>query len=204
MKKYTKKTIKFYDDIAEKYIKSDATVVLKDKIDGFIKLLPGKKVLDVACGPGHDTNYLTRKGFDCLGIDLSKKMIDLALQNFKGKYGVMDFFNLKLAANLFDGMWCSSIFVHVKKDDLPKLLENSKKVLKNNGIIGIITAAKQKRIKDRKDTRTYTMYEKEELEDYLKKAGYETLLSEIFSYGGKNRIFMISKKINFKSRVFFK
>lgn len=195
MKRYTRKTIKFYDDIAERYIKSDAAVVLKDKIDRFIKLLLGKKVLDVACGPGHDTDYLTRKGFDCLGIDLSEKMIDIARQNFKGKYEIMDFFNLKLRDNLFDGMWCSSIFVHIQKKDLPRLLKNSKKVLKNNGVIGIITAAKQKRIKDRNDTRTYTMYEKEELENYLEKAGFKTLFAEIFPYGEKSRIFIISKKI---------
>ena len=196
MKRYTQKTIKFYDDIAEKYIKSDATVVLKDKIDKFINLLPGNKVLDVACGPGHDTDYLTKKGFDCVGIDLSEKMIGLAQKNFKGKYKMMDFFDLKFKNNSFNGIWCSSIFVHIKKIDLPKLLKNSKKVLKNNGIIGIITAAKQKRVKDKNDTRTYIMYRKEELEDYLKKAGFKTLFSEIFFYGGRDRIFIISKKIN--------
>jgi ubiquinone/menaquinone biosynthesis C-methylase UbiE len=205
MKRYTQKTIKFYNDIADTYIKSDAAVVLKDKIDRFIKLLPGRKVLDVACGPGHDTDYLTRKGFDCLGIDLSKKMINLARQNFKGKYKIMDFFDLKFRGNLFDGMWCSSIFVHVKKSDLPKLLKNSKKVLKNNGIIGIITAQKQKRIKNKNDIRMYTMFKKKELESYLEKAGFKTLLSEIFLYGGKKRIFIISKKfIKLNNDVFFK
>lgn len=196
MKKYTKKTIKYYDDIASDYIKSSAAIVLKDKIDKFINLLPGKKILDVGCGPGHDTNYLTRMGFDCLGIDLSEKMIELARQNFKGKFELMDFFDLKFEDDSFDGMWCSSIFVHIKKDDLPKVLESFRKVLKNNGILGIITVQKQKRIKNRDDTRTYIMYDKKELENYLKEAGYGVLLSEIFFYGGKTRIFMICKKNN--------
>ncbi|MBU4274704.1 class I SAM-dependent methyltransferase [Patescibacteria group bacterium] len=195
MKRYTQKTIKFYDAIADTYIKNGAAVVLKDKIDRFIKLLPGKKILDVACGPGHDTDYLTRKGFDCLGIDLSEKMIELARRNFKGKYEIMDFFDLKLRNDLFDGMWCSSIFVHIKKSDLPKLLKNSKTILKNNGIIGIITAQKQKRTKNKNDIRMYTMFEKKELENYLERAGFEILYTEIFLYGGKNRIFIISKKI---------
>lgn len=200
MKKYTEKTIKYYDNITNAYIKGGAAVVLKDKIDRFIELLPGKKILDVACGPGHDTDYLNRMGFDCLGIDLSKKMIEFARQNFKGKFELMDFFDLKLGNNSFDGMWCSSIFVHIEKDDLPELLENSRKALKKNGILGIITAQKQKRIKNQNDTRTYTMFDKKELEDYLKMAGYKILLSEIFCYGGKNRIFVISKKIYVLSR----
>jgi ubiquinone/menaquinone biosynthesis C-methylase UbiE len=195
MKKYTQKTIEYYDSIAEKYIESGAGVVLKEQIGRFIKLLPGKKVLDVACGTGHDTNYLTKKGFDCLGIDLSEKMINIAQKKFKGRYAIMDFLNLKLENELFDGMWCSSIFVHIQKKDLPMLLKNSKKLLKDNGIIGIITAAKQKKSRSQSDTRFYNMYKKDELVNYLKKAGFETLVAEIFTYGGRNRLFIISKKI---------
>jgi len=194
MKEYTKKTIKFYDGIAEKYIISGAAIVLKDKIDKFIKLLPGKYVLDVACGPGHDTDYLTKRGFNCFGIDLSERMIGLAKKNFKGKYEVMDFFDLKLGDELFDGMWCSSIFVHIKKNDLPKLLKDSTRVLRVNGIIGIITAAKQKKVRDKSDTREYVMYEKKELEGNLEKAGFKILFAEIFPYGGRNRVFIIAKK----------
>jgi len=194
MKIYTKRTIKFYDDIAEKYIKSGAAIVLKDKIDKFIKLLPGKDVLDVACGSGHDTDYLTKRGFNCVGIDLSEKMIGLARQNFKGKYEVMDFFDLKLGDKLFDGMWCSSIFVHIKKNDLQKLLKDSMKVLRICGIIGIITAAKQEKVRDKSDTREYVMYEKEELKVYLEKSGFKILSAEVFPYGGRNRIFIIAKK----------
>lgn len=195
MKNYTERTIKYYDRIANAYIKSGGAVVLKNKINRFVELLPGRKILDVACGPGHDTDYLSRMGFNCLGIDLSKKMIQLARQNFKGKFKIMDFFNLKLKNDSFDGMWCSSILVHIKRGDLPKLLENSRKVLKNNGILGIITAQKQKRVRKQDDTRMYTVFEKKELGHYLEKAGYKILISETFSYGGKNRIFMISKKV---------
>ena len=196
MKKYTKKTIKYYDNIASAYIKSDAAVVLKDKIDRFIGLLPGKRILDVACGPGHDIGYLARRGFDCLGIDLSERMIELARQNFKGKFEIMDFFDLKFGKDTFDGLWCSGVFVHTKKADLSKLLGNFRKILKHNGILGIITAQKRKRIKKPSDTRTYIMYDQEEFKNYLKKANYEILHSEIFRYGGRNRIFIIAKKIN--------
>jgi len=196
MRKYTKRTIKFYDGIADKYIKSNAAVVLKDKIDRFADLLAGNKILDVACGPGHDTDYLTKRGFSCIGIDLSKKMITLARKNFKGKFKLMDFFNLKFKNNTFDGMWCSSILVHVKKSDIPNLLNDSKKVLKLNGILGLITAQKQKRTKDENDIREYVMFEGKEMEGYIKKAGFNILVSETFSHGGKNRIFIIAKRIN--------
>jgi len=193
MKRYTEKTIKYYNKIANDYFRSGAAVVLKDKIDQFISLLPGKKVLDVACGPGHDTDYLTRKGFNCLGIDSSEKMIRIAKQNFKGKFKIMDFFNLSFKANSFDGLWCSSVFVHVAKKDLPLLLESFKKILKNNGILGVITAKKQKIKKEKDDTRKYVTYKRKEFENYLMKSGYKILLSKIFIYGGKKRLFIISQ-----------
>lgn len=195
MKQYTRKTIKYYESIADKYAKSDAAVVLTDKIDIFAKLLSGKKILDAACGPGHDTNYLTKKGFDCLGIDLSEKMINIAKHNFKGKYKIMDFLNLKFRDNSFDGIWCSSILVHIQKKDLPKIFKNSWKILKNNGLVGIITAAKQKRVPGNSDTRTYVMYSKKELKDCLINNGFNVLVSKIFFYGGRKRIFIIVKKI---------
>lgn len=77
MKKYTKKIIEFYDQHIEDYAKN-GSIVLKNKINRFIKQIRGLKVLDIACGPGHDTDYLTRNGIDCIGIDLSRKMIEFA------------------------------------------------------------------------------------------------------------------------------
>jgi len=195
MKKYTEKTIKYYNAVADNYIKGNATVVLNDKIGRFVSLLPGKKILDIACGPGHDVDNFVAMGFDCLGIDLSEKMIELARKNFKGKFEIMDFFDLKLADDSFDGLWCSSIFVHIKKKDVPEVLKNSKKILKKNGVLGIITAHKYERIAKQNDTREYTMFEKKELENFLIEAEFEILVSEIFPYGGKDRVFMIGKKI---------
>lgn len=193
MKRYTKKTISYYNNIANDYFKSSAAVVIKDKIDQFIKSLSGKKVLDVGCGPGHDTNYLRKKDIDCIGIDLSEKMIEIARQNFGKKFEVMDFFNLKFKNDYFDGLWCSSVFVHVVKNDLPELLRNFRKVLKNNGSLGIITVQKQKTTRDKNDTRTYIMYGKKELEGRLRRDGYKILVSETFIYGRKKRLFIIAK-----------
>lgn len=193
MKKYTLRTVKYYNLIADSYLHSDAAVVIKDNIDRFISLLPGERVLDVGCGPGHDTNYLTERGFECLGVDLSRKMIQIAKKNFKGKFKVADFFSLRFRDSTFDGLWCSSVFVHVQKKDLPKLLTSFRRILKNNGILGIITVKKQKIVKDKNDMRKYVMYDKNELEKYLENKGYEILVSETFPYGAKERLFLICK-----------
>ena len=193
MKKYTEKTIDFYNKNIDAYTKSGA-IVLKNKIDRFIKLLRGKKILDVASGPGHDTDYLTRKGFDCLGIDLSEKMIKYAEENYEGKFELMDFFNLKLKENSFNGIWCSSAFIHAGKKDLDKILTDFSKILKKEGILGIIIPTKQKREKRKNEKSIFTMLNKVELEKLLIKNGFKILFSEDFFYGKMKWVFIISEK----------
>lgn len=193
MKKYTKKTIEFYDKYIAKYTRN-STVVLKRKINKFIKLLPGPKILDVACGPGHDTDYLTKKGFDCLGIDLSKKMIEYAKKNYQGKFKVMDFFNLKFKANTFDGIWCSSALTHVTKEDLNKLLKDFLKIIKKEGVLGIIIPKMKKRNRKKTNTRVFTMFYRYEISKYLIESGFRIISSDIFSLGNINWIFVIVKK----------
>lgn len=194
MKKYSRSTIKYYDEIADDYAESGAAVVLEDKIGQFIKLLSGKRVLDVACGPGHDVYYLRRQGIDCLGVDLSGRMIEIAKKAYGNNFKVMDALNLHLKKDFFDGVWCSSIFVHIEKNDLPRLMANLKKVLKEDGVIGIITAHKRKRIREKEDTRTYTMFGKKELEECFLRNNFQLLISEIFVYGGRRRVFIIARK----------
>jgi len=42
--------------------------------------LVGKRVLDVACGPGRLSRELARRGADVLGVDLSERQLDIARQ----------------------------------------------------------------------------------------------------------------------------
>lgn len=194
MKNYTKKTIDFYNKNTDVYIKSGA-VVLKNKINKFTKLVPGNKILDVACGPGHDTDYLTKKGFNCLGIDLSKKMTSFAKKNYLGKFKVTDFLNLRFKRESFAGIWCSSALVHVDKKDINRVLKKFSKILKGGGILGIITPAYQKRIKRETDTRIFTMFNKAELKKHLLNNGFKIIKLELFSFSKMRWIFAISKKI---------
>lgn len=193
MKEYTRKTVGYYDRIADSYVETTAAVVLKDKLDMFTKFLPGTRILDVACGPGHDTDYLTGRSFDAQGIDLSEEMIRIARSRHAGKFAVMDFFAMSFPQNSFDGIWCSSALVHVTPNDLPQLLGDFGKALVPNGILGVITVEQQKVLRDVRDTREYVMYSKEELEKQLRQTGYNILVSNTFSYGGKDRLFLLSR-----------
>jgi len=52
-----------------------------DNILEKINIKPDSKVLDLACGTGRHSIYLSKKGFDVVGIDQSKKNIKTAKEN---------------------------------------------------------------------------------------------------------------------------
>lgn len=193
-KEYTPDTIHYYDKIADRYLTSGAGCVVEDKIGQFTEYLPkGALILDVACGPGHDTNFLTKNGYRCVGVDLSGEMLRIAKDKHKGHFVQMDFFNLGFFDDSFDAIWFSSGLVHTAKEDLPELLSEFKRVLKKDGILGVITVAEQKISRSPEDTRAYIMYRDDELKEILTSFGFSILDSNIFLYGGKDRLFMIAR-----------
>ena len=70
-----------YEDpeIVEGYIKRNSLSPKQvDNIKNFSKLIKGKKVLDLGCGPGHDSYLFSELGFDVVGLDFSNEMIKRA------------------------------------------------------------------------------------------------------------------------------
>ncbi len=72
----------------------------------------GKKVLDLACGEGYNTRILARKGARVVGVDRSKRLIDLAETEERGsklgiRYYRMDASCLKgISDSSFDLVTC--------------------------------------------------------------------------------------------------
>lgn len=132
-------TIKSYDEHAEEYCRFHFNESFENRLDPFISLLPKETfVLDVGCGCGRDTKYLIEQGINTIGIDLSEKVIDEARSYVpKATFFKMDMRNLNFKDARFGGILAMASILHIPKIQVPGLLTEFRRILRNNGILFI-------------------------------------------------------------------
>lgn len=127
-------TLKYYDQNAENLCeKYDAIDFEKIQKSISIYLVGAEKVLEIGSGSGRDANYLIENGFDVVGIDGSREMINRAEDNYpklKGKliHAVLpdefpDF------GERFEGFYSIGTMMHLEEKDLVILLQKVNEVL---------------------------------------------------------------------------
>jgi len=111
--------------------------------EAFAQTLPGKRIIDVGCGPGHDSWHFAKLGFEVTGIDLSLEMIKAAkglgevdnAPNFL--VGDMTKLGKLFADGSFDGAWVCASLLHIPRKLVPKVLSGLKRTVVNGGKIYI-------------------------------------------------------------------
>lgn len=128
-----------YNAIAEIYASSYCDIdYCMPYIDEFIASLTGNDVLDVGCGAGQITDYLTQKGINAVGIDFSEELLKIAKKNFpKSKFLLADISQYNQEGKL-DGIITKDVLFHLSDEDLVKTLATFKKILKPQGSVCII------------------------------------------------------------------
>src|SRR3989339_547093 len=99
--------------------------------------------LDIGCGAGHGSNYLSNKFKQVYGVDLSPEAIDYAKKswdttniNFLCGSGT----EIPFGDNFFDVVTAFEVFEHI--EDWPKFLEEISRVVKKEGLVYISTPNK--------------------------------------------------------------
>ena len=128
-----------YNAIADTYAKCYSKIdYCKKYIDEFIANLPGKKVLDVGCGAGQITDYLTQKGLEPVGIDFSEELLKIAIKDFpNSKFILADICEYEQKEQV-DGIITKDALFHLSDENLISVLQKFKKILKQNGNLCII------------------------------------------------------------------
>jgi len=96
------------------------------------------KVIDIGCGEGFYSIYLAKKGFEVLGIDISKKAIKYAKENAEQagvnvRFIAMDIFDLPNLNEKFDFILEWAIMHHIKFEKRKEYVKIINNVLNKGG-----------------------------------------------------------------------
>ncbi len=179
-------TIETYDKDVERYLNKLEFPMPIEDLDGFAVLLKGKRILDAGCGAGRDAVYFAEKGFNVIGIDLSKEMLEAAKKRANADFRVGDVRKTGFDDDSFDGVWCYNTLLHLDKEDVHAALKEFARILKSEGILFIATKQGKGKIAKEGDKgiKHFYHYEKEDFLDLFREIGFELIKSK--SYPRKN------------------
>jgi ubiquinone/menaquinone biosynthesis C-methylase UbiE len=102
------------------------------------RLIRKGKALDICCGTGTNALYLTKKGFQVTGIDISSKAIEYAKEKARKahariQFQVQNFLNLPFSGEEFDFVFDMGCFHRVQVRDRSTFITGVHRILKTNG-----------------------------------------------------------------------
>ncbi len=130
--KYTPEQKEFYTETDAHRYKYDSYIPAL--IDSFVK--EGRRVLEIGCGMGTDSRYISKHGSDIISLDLSHRNVAFTLKGMqilqlKGKGVNADAERLPFKDNSFDIVYSFGVLHHTP--DTQKAINEAYRVLKPNG-----------------------------------------------------------------------
>jgi ubiquinone/menaquinone biosynthesis C-methylase UbiE len=206
------KTRESYNLVAEKYHtlfhnELDTKEYDRKLLDCFVHLFnPGAKICDAGCGPSaHIGKYLSDRGMDVVGVDISDRCIEIASQTNPGMdFRREDFAALSFTNDCFDGMISYYSIINTPKSMIDGIFNEFNRVTKAGGRLLVVVKAGVEEGYIREligvETEIYSsLFNEEELVRYFTNSGFAIEFIErrkpYDSEIQNERIFVIGRKI---------
>lgn len=136
MQQDKQKEVAFFDNLASSQEYNVFTDEANNKIihtlETLLALAPGARLLDLGCGSGIFTQLLKARGYDCIGLDLSQKLLGLGKKATPSiPYIQADVEALPFATNSVDYVILSCLLHHLPNPE--RCAQEVSRVLKPNG-----------------------------------------------------------------------
>jgi SAM-dependent methyltransferase len=181
-------TINSYDKFSNEYFRRSQKLFRPDDIEKFLSLIkPKSLILDAGCAFGRDSKAFIEKGNKVVGIDLSRKLLNIA-KEFVSQLDtrLMDIRKIEFPDNHFDAVWSSASVHHVSLKEGKQVIMKFYNILKNDGILYLLTRMgngediiEDKEIKGFK--RYFSYFSEKELTNYINSLGFTILEKHIYN-----------------------
>lgn len=173
----------------------------------FLSLIPKNGlILDIGCGTGVKSKYLSDEGFKVVGMDFSENMIGIAKKEVpEVDFIVGDIYDLDLYQNKFDAVFAQAVLLHIPKEKVIRVLEKFKNKLNPNGVLylavkemktnGVDSEILRENDYGYEYERFFSYFNLSEICEYIEKVGLELISKEVISSGNTNWIQIIAKNI---------
>ncbi|MDQ3749183.1 MAG: class I SAM-dependent methyltransferase [Acidobacteriota bacterium] len=175
-----------YDPVAEDYAEEFRDELSKkpfdcQKLDRLIEKVGGQDTIcDLGCGAGQIANYLSSRGANVYGIDLSPEMVKQAQRlNPEISFRQGNMLDLReVADNSFGGIAAFYSIIHIPRDSVVEALREIKRVLRPGGVLLLTFHIGQEirhldELFGKKVSLDFVFFETEEMKQYLERAGFK-------------------------------
>ena len=186
--------------MAEKYSSARDQFGSEKYLDKLVDLLkPRSKVLDVGCGAGKPVdNFLVDRGFEVIGIDISKKQIELAKQNIsKANFEIKDMSKLRKGEYRVDAVVSFYAIFHIPRESHGDLFKKMSSFLLPDGLLLVTMGSSEWEGKEDNfygAKMWWSHYDPKKNREIIESAGFEILLDEIDTAGEERHQVVLAKK----------
>lgn len=134
----TAQTLANYDNGAEGFWAATRDHDVTQNYEALLTALKGAppySILDLGCGPGRDLAHFKSLGHEAIGIDGSKRFVEMARAHSGCEVWHQDFNRLSLPSARFDGVFANATLQHVPKQELERVLKELRLSLKADGVL---------------------------------------------------------------------
>lgn len=193
---------KGYDKIGERYLKDRdqfKSLPYLEKLNSLLK--PDSLILDIGCGAGKPVaEYLMNQGHRVIGIDISKKQIELARKHIpQGEFEAKDMANLKEAQYEVDAVVSFYAIFHIPREKHEALFRKIYSFLPKGGYL-LVTMGSSEWEGTEADFHGVEMFwshfDAKKNRQLIEGVGFEILIDKIDRSGGeKHQVILAGKMV---------
>jgi SAM-dependent methyltransferase len=131
-------TLAHYDDHAESFWAGTRDHDVSQNVSALLAAIEGPTpftILDFGCGPGRDLVAFRALGHEAVGLDGSKRFVDMARTVSGCEVLRQSFLALDLPEGRFDGIFANASLFHVPTAELPRVLGELHRALRARGVL---------------------------------------------------------------------